>query len=64
MYRDNADWRVYFGLINAPYHKHPIHIDIAGTADSIRQIDKEKRFIAATKRSIILRICFCLLSAE
>jgi len=41
MYRDNADWRVYYGLIDALYHVHPIHIDIAGTADSIRQIDKE-----------------------
>ncbi|MBH5316575.1 insulinase family protein [Paenibacillus sp. GSMTC-2017] len=41
MYRDNADWRVYFGLIDALYHTHPVHIDIAGTVDSIRQIDKE-----------------------
>ncbi|MFD0587519.1 EF-P 5-aminopentanol modification-associated protein YfmH [Paenibacillus sp. GCM10027627] len=41
MYRDNADWRVYFGLIDALYHKHPVHIDIAGTVESIRQIDKE-----------------------
>lgn len=41
MYRDNADWRVYFGLIDALYHKHPVHIDIAGTVESIYQIDKE-----------------------
>lgn len=41
MYRDNPDWRVYFGLIDALYHKHPVHIDIAGTVESIRQIDKE-----------------------
>ncbi len=41
MYRDNADWRVYFGLIDALYQKHPVHIDIAGTPESIRQIDKE-----------------------
>lgn len=41
MYRDNADWRVYFGLIDALYHVHPIHIDIAGTAESIRKINKE-----------------------
>ncbi|MBO7746590.1 insulinase family protein [Paenibacillus sp. MWE-103] len=41
MYRDNADWRVYFGVIDALYHKHPIHIDIAGTVESIYQIDKE-----------------------
>lgn len=41
MYKDNADWRVYFGLIEALYHKHPVHIDIAGTVESIYQIDKE-----------------------
>ncbi|MFB9273545.1 EF-P 5-aminopentanol modification-associated protein YfmH [Cohnella cellulosilytica] len=41
MYRDNPDWRVYFGLIEAMYAKHPVHIDIAGTADSVRSITKE-----------------------
>ncbi|QAY65654.1 EF-P 5-aminopentanol modification-associated protein YfmH [Paenibacillus protaetiae] len=41
MYRDNPDWRVYFGLFDAMYHKHPVHIDIAGTVESIYQIDKE-----------------------
>ncbi|MFF2482586.1 EF-P 5-aminopentanol modification-associated protein YfmH [Paenibacillus sp. NPDC058071] len=41
MYKDNPDWRVYFGVIDAMYHQHPIHIDIAGTVESIYQIDKE-----------------------
>jgi predicted Zn-dependent peptidase len=41
MYRDNPDWRVYFGLIEALYQKHPVHIDIAGTAESVRSITKE-----------------------
>ncbi|MFF2089075.1 EF-P 5-aminopentanol modification-associated protein YfmH [Paenibacillus sp. NPDC058174] len=41
MYKDNPDWQVYFGLIDAMYHNHPIHIDIAGTVESIYQIDKE-----------------------
>jgi predicted Zn-dependent peptidase len=41
MYRDNPDWRVYFGLIEALYQNHPVHIDIAGTADSVRSITKE-----------------------
>lgn len=41
MYADNPDWRVYFGLIEALYQKHPVHIDIAGTAESIGKIDKE-----------------------
>ncbi|WP_276352436.1 EF-P 5-aminopentanol modification-associated protein YfmH [Cohnella caldifontis] len=41
MYRDNPDWRVYFGLIEALYVNHPVHIDIAGTAGSVRSITKE-----------------------
>ncbi|TJY43126.1 insulinase family protein [Cohnella pontilimi] len=41
MYRDNPDWRVYFGLIEALYQDHPVHIDIAGTAKSVRSITKE-----------------------
>lgn len=41
MYQDNPDWRSYFGLIEALYSLHPIHIDIAGTIDSIAQISKE-----------------------
>ncbi|MBD2862005.1 EF-P 5-aminopentanol modification-associated protein YfmH [Paenibacillus oceani] len=41
MYRDNPDWRVYFGLIEALYSKHPVRIDIAGTIDSIAQITKD-----------------------
>jgi predicted Zn-dependent peptidase len=41
MYRDNPDWRSYFGLIEALYHNHPVHIDIAGTVDSIAKITKE-----------------------
>jgi len=41
MYNDNADWRVYYGLYEAMYQKHPIAIDIAGTVESIYQIDKQ-----------------------
>jgi predicted Zn-dependent peptidase len=41
MYGDNADFRVYFGLIEALYQKHPVHIDIAGTVESIYKINKE-----------------------
>lgn len=41
MYADQPDWRVYFGLIESMYQKHPVHIDIAGTIDSIREITKE-----------------------
>ncbi len=38
MYNDQADWRVYFGLIENLYHHHPIKIDIAGTVESISHI--------------------------
>jgi predicted Zn-dependent peptidase len=41
MYDDNADWRVYFGLIENMYHNHPVKIDIAGTVESISKITKE-----------------------
>lgn len=41
MYNDNADWRVYYGLYEALYQKHPISIDIAGTVESIYKIDKD-----------------------
>ncbi|MEV2907129.1 pitrilysin family protein [Paenibacillus larvae] len=40
MYRDNPDWRSYYGLIEAMYSKHPICIDIAGTVESISKITK------------------------
>ncbi|WP_019640222.1 EF-P 5-aminopentanol modification-associated protein YfmH [Paenibacillus fonticola] len=41
MYQDNPDWRVYFGIIEAMYAVHPVHIDIAGTVESIGTITKE-----------------------
>ncbi|GBF72064.1 peptidase M16 [Paenibacillus sp. 598K] len=44
MYKDNPDWRVYTGLIDALYHEHPVHIDIAGSVESIRRITKESLY--------------------
>ncbi|MGA8942925.1 MAG: pitrilysin family protein [Thermoactinomyces sp.] len=41
MYDDNPDWRVYFGLFEAMYQKHPVKIDIAGTIESISKITKD-----------------------
>ncbi len=41
MYEDNPSWRVYFNLLGAMYHNHPVRIDIAGTVESINTIDKE-----------------------
>ena len=39
MYEDDPNWRVFFNLLGALYQKHPVRIDIAGTADSIAKID-------------------------
>ncbi|WP_042456479.1 EF-P 5-aminopentanol modification-associated protein YfmH [Neobacillus dielmonensis] len=41
MYDDNPDWRLYFGLIENLYEKHPVNIDIAGTIESISHITKD-----------------------
>jgi predicted Zn-dependent peptidase len=45
MYRDNPNWRVYYGLIEAMYAEDPIRIDIAGTIESIGTIDKETLYL-------------------
>ncbi len=39
MYDDNPGWRVMFNLLKGMYHSHPVRIDIAGTVESIAQID-------------------------
>ncbi len=41
MYQDNPDWRVFFGLLDNLYVHHPVKIDIAGTIESIADIDKD-----------------------
>ena len=41
MYDDYPDWRVYLNAMNAMYHNNPIKIDITGTIETIRKIDKE-----------------------
>ncbi len=42
MYEDNPEWQAYINTLKLMYSKHPIHIDIAGTVESIKSIDKEK----------------------
>ena len=39
MYEDNPGWRVFFNLLREMYENHPVKIDIAGTVESIAQID-------------------------
>lgn len=41
MYEDNPGWRVFFNLLDALFVKHPVKIDIAGTVESIAQIDAD-----------------------
>ena len=41
MYQDNPDWQVLFNLLRGVYHNNPVRIDIAGTIDSIAQINAE-----------------------
>jgi predicted Zn-dependent peptidase len=41
MYRDDPEWRIYFGLLEALYARHPLRVDIAGTAESIARITPE-----------------------
>ena len=41
MYEDNADWRVFFNLLEAMYHNLPVRKDIAGTTESIMEINKD-----------------------
>ncbi|MBC8585127.1 EF-P 5-aminopentanol modification-associated protein YfmH [Youxingia wuxianensis] len=41
MYNDDGDWRVYFNLLGALYQNHPVRIDIAGTVESISEIDAD-----------------------
>lgn len=39
MYDDSPGWRVMFNMLAAMYKNHPVRIDIAGTVESIAQID-------------------------
>ncbi len=41
MYRDNPNWKVFFNCLRAMYKEHSVRIDIAGTVDSIKNINKE-----------------------
>jgi predicted Zn-dependent peptidase len=41
MYQDNADWRVFFNLLECLYVNHPVKLEIAGSLESISKINKE-----------------------
>ena len=44
MYDDYPDWKVYMNAIKAMYKNNPIKIDVAGTVQTIQDIDKEKLY--------------------
>ena len=41
MYDDYPEWAVYMNAVKNMYEKNPVKIDIAGTVESIKKIDKE-----------------------
>ena len=40
MYDDEPGWRVFFGGLEALYEQNPVRVNIAGTMESIKNIDK------------------------
>lgn len=45
MYDDDPNWQQFFGVIKNLYPKHPLHIDIAGTVESIAAITAEDLYL-------------------
>ena len=41
MYDDEGSWQVAINMLKALYHNNPVRIDIAGTVESISEIDKD-----------------------
>jgi predicted Zn-dependent peptidase len=41
MYDDDPDWRAFFGLLECLYEHHPVKDNIAGTVESIAEIDAD-----------------------
>nr|WP_204121405.1 pitrilysin family protein [Levilactobacillus sp. 244-2] len=46
MYDDDPGWQSYFGMIGQLYPREPLHIDIAGTVDSIDKITADDLYAA------------------
>lgn len=61
MYQDLPDWQVMFNLLKALYSDHPVRIDIAGTQESIAQIDADLLYRLYKKfynpSNMILSVC-------
>ncbi|MDA5386553.1 EF-P 5-aminopentanol modification-associated protein YfmH [Loigolactobacillus backii] len=46
MYDDDPNWRLFFGIVQNLYPKHPVRIDIAGTVESIAKITADDLYLA------------------
>ena len=45
MYADNPEWKGYFGFLKNLYENNPVRLEIAGTKESIAEIDKELLYL-------------------
>ncbi|GEN57805.1 peptidase M16 [Halolactibacillus alkaliphilus] len=63
MYDDQADWRAFFGIIEAMYQNHPVKIDIAGTVESIQHITEEDLYTCYHTFYHPSNMTFCLVGA-
>lgn len=45
MYLDDPGWRAQMMMMEALYVEHPVRLDIAGTVESIKRIDKETLYL-------------------
>ena len=46
MYADYPNQRLFYGLLQNLYQKHPIHVEIGGTVESIHKITAKKLYDA------------------
>lgn len=60
MYEDNPGWRVFFNLLRAMYKNHPVKIDIAGTVESIAQIDDKLLYECYNTFYNPTNMCICV----
>ncbi len=44
MYDDYPEWKMYMNALKCMYSKNPIRVDVAGTIESIKEIDKDKLY--------------------
>lgn len=60
MYEDSPNWRVLFNMLGKMYEHHPIKIDIAGTVQSIAQIDDKLLMKCYNTFYNLSNMCLCI----